>query len=244
MLRLPDDWCYLFLINMMNLCVCVLWNASLLLLQIIILWNSEKPPPSRSKWPPMPVPLTVTDGRRKVRSSATHSSHWRLLRRLSDSKTICQSRQSVYVSLTLLIDVYFILSCPCTSDMFTDPCGIHLHKCHSFPPSLPVCLFFPPHKTKSIVIHSFQSVSMIYCNIIISHSFLDSLKSQARLHIPYSTITKIYYCISLSDHQSVSTSRCHRDRSSTESGRGYSTTDQWGVCPRVGNKHTAGVCYN
>ncbi|XP_043995416.1 exostosin-1c isoform X1 [Gambusia affinis] len=36
--------------------------------QIIILWNSEKPPPSRSKWPPMPVPLVVTDGRRKVRA--------------------------------------------------------------------------------------------------------------------------------------------------------------------------------
>uniref|UniRef100_A0A8D3DSC6 Exostosin-1c n=1 Tax=Scophthalmus maximus TaxID=52904 RepID=A0A8D3DSC6_SCOMX len=35
---------------------------------IIILWNSEKPPPSRSKWPPMPVPLTVTDGRRKTTS--------------------------------------------------------------------------------------------------------------------------------------------------------------------------------
>ncbi|CAB1321084.1 unnamed protein product, partial [Coregonus sp. 'balchen'] len=36
--------------------------------QIIILWNSEKPPPHRSKWPPMPVPLTVTDGRRKTSS--------------------------------------------------------------------------------------------------------------------------------------------------------------------------------
>ncbi|KAL6457136.1 hypothetical protein MHYP_G00340990 [Metynnis hypsauchen] len=36
--------------------------------QIIILWNSEKPPPHRSKWPPMPVPLVVTDGRRKTSS--------------------------------------------------------------------------------------------------------------------------------------------------------------------------------
>ncbi|XP_019729223.1 exostosin-1c [Hippocampus comes] len=36
--------------------------------QIIILWNSEKAPPSRSKWPPMPVPLTVTDGKRKTTS--------------------------------------------------------------------------------------------------------------------------------------------------------------------------------
>ncbi|KAK5607451.1 Exostosin-1c [Crenichthys baileyi] len=36
--------------------------------QIIILWNSEKPPPPRSKWPPMPVPLIVTDGRRKTTS--------------------------------------------------------------------------------------------------------------------------------------------------------------------------------
>lgn len=36
--------------------------------QIIILWNSEKPLPPRSKWPPMPVPLIVTDGRRKTSS--------------------------------------------------------------------------------------------------------------------------------------------------------------------------------
>lgn len=43
-------------------------------LQIIILWNSEKPPPNRSKWPPMPVPLIVTDGRRKVRSDTSNSS--------------------------------------------------------------------------------------------------------------------------------------------------------------------------
>ncbi|CAM4630646.1 unnamed protein product [Leuciscus chuanchicus] len=34
--------------------------------QIIILWNSEKSLPQRSKWPPMPVPLIVTDGRRKI----------------------------------------------------------------------------------------------------------------------------------------------------------------------------------
>lgn len=43
--------------------VCVLVWVSC---QIIILWNSEKPPPHRSKWPPMPVPLIITDGRRKV----------------------------------------------------------------------------------------------------------------------------------------------------------------------------------
>lgn len=39
--------------------------------QIIILWNSEKPPPTRNKWPPMPVPLIVTDGRRKVSRAAS-----------------------------------------------------------------------------------------------------------------------------------------------------------------------------
>lgn len=44
-----------------------LCSGKIRLFQIIILWNSEKPQPSRSKWPPMPVPLTVTDGRRKVR---------------------------------------------------------------------------------------------------------------------------------------------------------------------------------
>lgn len=42
--------------------------------QIIILWNSEKPPPNRNKWPPMPVPLIVTDGRRKVSGAASKSS--------------------------------------------------------------------------------------------------------------------------------------------------------------------------
>lgn len=42
--------------------------------QIIILWNSEKPPPNRNKWPPMPVPLIVTDGRRKVSRAAPKSS--------------------------------------------------------------------------------------------------------------------------------------------------------------------------
>uniref|UniRef100_M4AQK3 Exostosin-1c n=1 Tax=Xiphophorus maculatus TaxID=8083 RepID=M4AQK3_XIPMA len=43
--------------------------------QIIILWNSEKPPPSRSKWPPMPVPLVVTDSRRKVRTTSRFLPH-------------------------------------------------------------------------------------------------------------------------------------------------------------------------
>lgn len=48
-------------------------SPSLCRAKIIILWNSEKAPPSRSKWPPMPVPLTVTDGKRKV-SVCFHST--------------------------------------------------------------------------------------------------------------------------------------------------------------------------
>nr|XP_006631498.1 PREDICTED: exostosin-1c-like [Lepisosteus oculatus] len=36
--------------------------------QIIILWNCEKPPPPRSKWPQTPVPLTIVDGKKKVSS--------------------------------------------------------------------------------------------------------------------------------------------------------------------------------
>lgn len=131
---------------------------------------------------------------------------------------------SYFLSPVFLIGVYFSLSWSCISEMFTDPATqiSNIFACvspfHCPPPP-------SPHKTKSIMIHSSQSLSMIYCNIIISHSFLKSLKSQTRQHIVYSSITKIHYCISPSDHQSVSTSRCHRDRSSTKSGRGYSTTD-------------------
>lgn len=64
-----------------------------LVLQIIILWNSEKPPPNRNKWPPMPVPLIVTDGRRKVRSDTSNSSDgW-----VTAWQTVAQS---LYLSLT------------------------------------------------------------------------------------------------------------------------------------------------
>lgn len=52
-----------------------------------------------------------------------------------------------FLSLVLLTDVYFFLSWSCISEMFTDPCGIHFQKWHSFPTSLPVflpfCLFSP-----------------------------------------------------------------------------------------------------
>ncbi len=65
--------------------VCVLVWVSC---QIIILWNSEKPPPHRSKWPPMPVPLIITDGRRKVsiqvREQSSHvCERFEILRSLS-----------------------------------------------------------------------------------------------------------------------------------------------------------------
>ncbi|XP_076872573.1 exostosin-1 isoform X2 [Brachyhypopomus gauderio] len=36
--------------------------------QIVVLWNCEKPSPPRSKWPPVPVPLTVIQGERKTMS--------------------------------------------------------------------------------------------------------------------------------------------------------------------------------
>ncbi|MGH0125446.1 UNVERIFIED_CONTAM: hypothetical protein FKN15_031944 [Acipenser sinensis] len=36
--------------------------------QIIILWNSEKPAPPRSRWPETPVPLSIVEGKRKISS--------------------------------------------------------------------------------------------------------------------------------------------------------------------------------
>lgn len=148
-------------------------------------------------------------------------------------------------SFSLMSIFLYLSSCPCTVHLTCSPIRVaftFINATHSQHLCLSVSFsvsFFSPHKTQYIVIYSSQSLSMIYCNMIISHSFSQSLKSQARQRIAYSIITKIYYCISLSDHQSVSTSRCHRDRSSTESGRGYSTTDQWGVCTHVSNKYTA-----
>lgn len=38
-------------------------------LQILVLWNCEKPPPPTEKWPQIAVPLTVIEGRRKVRGA-------------------------------------------------------------------------------------------------------------------------------------------------------------------------------
>ncbi|MBN3271352.1 EXT1C protein, partial [Polyodon spathula] len=36
--------------------------------QIIIVWNSEKPTPPRSRWPETPVPLSIVEGKRKTSS--------------------------------------------------------------------------------------------------------------------------------------------------------------------------------
>lgn len=115
---------------------------------------------------------------------------------LSLSRRICYS-----VSLVLLLDVYFSLSplpihvyltCPLIRVAFTFINVTHSH--HFF--SVSLSLSFSPPRAKSIVIHSSQSLNMIYCNMIISHSFSQSLKAHARQHIAYSTRTKIHYCIS------------------------------------------------
>lgn len=59
------------------------------------------------------------------------------------------------------------------------------------------------------------------------------------IYIAYCTTTKMFCSVSRSDHQSVSTSRCHRDRSSAESGRGHGPSDQRGMSTRgVAAKHT------
>lgn len=67
--------------------------------QIIILWNSEKPPPNRNKWPPMPVPLIVTDGRRKVSASDIVTN----CRALLWSSVICSADGPWRRNLTVLV---------------------------------------------------------------------------------------------------------------------------------------------
>lgn len=37
--------------------------------QIVVLWNCDKPLPPRNKWPSTSVPLTVTEGQTKVRAA-------------------------------------------------------------------------------------------------------------------------------------------------------------------------------
>lgn len=72
------------------------------LFQIIILWNSEKPQPSRSKWPPMPVPLTVSDGRRKVRNQADsrHKRHCLCLTLTASLALIAETHPRLRLSQT------------------------------------------------------------------------------------------------------------------------------------------------
>lgn len=41
----------------------------LFLVQIVVLWNCDKPLPPRNKWPSTSVPLTVTEGQTKVSGS-------------------------------------------------------------------------------------------------------------------------------------------------------------------------------
>lgn len=125
-------------------------------LQIIILWNSEKPQPSRSKWPPMPVPLTVTDGRRKVRN-----------------QPVCL--WSSVMSWSYLSDVFAARNVPFSS------------------------------RLKNLLWFSRLSVRKLDCHALICNSHL-----------------------SLPDHQSVSTSRCHRNRGGAEPGRGHGPVDQRG----------------
>lgn len=88
----------------------------------------------------MPVPLTVTDGRRKVRAKAPSqltlkpalTSEWR--------HDKLSAAQSLFVFLPVtpfsappsLMSIFLCLSSyPCISDMSTDPCSIRFHKCHS-----------------------------------------------------------------------------------------------------------------
>lgn len=41
------------------------------LLQILVLWSCEEPPPPLEKWPQITVPLSVIEGRREVRGAGT-----------------------------------------------------------------------------------------------------------------------------------------------------------------------------
>lgn len=109
------------------------------LLQIIILWNSEKPPPSRSKWPPMPVPLTVTDGRRKVRAGVSASYSSQTPTRTSELQRWHSSSLLVYLSPSVFLRLRFSnllsrlpLFLPLRADLKSEMCVDHLCKCQLF----------------------------------------------------------------------------------------------------------------
>lgn len=111
--------------------------------QIIILWNSEKPPPNRNKWPPMPVPLIVTDGRRKVSGAASKSSerqHDKLLLRLFIRPGLSVSRApSLWSFFITYIAIYSLLARPTSPTIHVAFC---FHRCQALWLSLPgsVCL--------------------------------------------------------------------------------------------------------
>ena len=127
------------------------------------LWQTEG-----GRWGPMPL---ITSRRFDIWVTA-----WQTVNR---SASLCISFFFLCLCFSfsglLLWCVFFCLSSyPCISDMSTDPCGIHFHKCHSFSKFLLWLSFtvhlFSPAKPGSKVIHSSQSLNMIHCNMIVSHS--------------------------------------------------------------------------
>lgn len=126
---------------------------------------------------------------------------------LTPALTFEWQQDKLTVAQSLCVSVCFFLA---LTSIFLSPGHVYL-KCSPIRAAFAhrIFFFFLPSQDNMRE----GSLVMIYCNIIIPRSN----------HSP--DITEISYCISLPDHQSVSTSRCHRDRSSTKSGRGYSTTD-------------------
>lgn len=51
-------------------------------LQILVLWSSEKPSPPSGKWPQTTVPLTVIQGRSKVRRAGMMAGSWGMVEEL------------------------------------------------------------------------------------------------------------------------------------------------------------------
>lgn len=111
-------------------------SPSLCRAKIIILWNSEKAPPSRSKWPPMPVPLTVTDGKRKV-SVCFHSTRVWATVTPTVSHFDCLSFFFFFATYLPYAPLHFDARHPSSYPSLNvtspiNPSGIHFHSRQSF----------------------------------------------------------------------------------------------------------------
>lgn len=76
--------------------------------QIMVLWNCDKPLPPRNKWPSTSVPLTVTEGLTKVRA-ADFFAH---IKSSEDVHASCQDCVSWFLLRQTPAGVYQVLHPP------------------------------------------------------------------------------------------------------------------------------------